>query len=453
MGPTSVKLARMLEISELPLVSSNDADATMTLLDDETLIRRSILPGGVRVLSQQVPAQRSVSLSVWCPVGSRDEDAAEAGSTHFLEHLLFKGTNTRSAQDIAHAFDEVGGESNAGTTKEFTYYWARVLRDDMPMAVTVLMDMVTSSLLEEEEFERERGVILDELAMGADDPMETVHENFATAVFDTHPLGRPIGGTVDTVTATTRDSVMGYYRDKYRSNSLVVVAAGAVNHDQLCDLVAAALRTAGWPADPDALPVRTRPHGPAGQEPAYESREIVKEKQVEQAHLIVGGRGISANDKRRPAMSVLLGILGGSMSSRLFQEIRERRGLAYTTYAFDTAYTDTGYFGMYAGCAPQNLDTVEALMRDQLRDIASGGVEDQEIQRVQGQLRGGLALGLEDSSARMTRLGRAEIIHSRFTPLEITLRNINAITREDLADLAQFLLDQPACKSVVVPRS
>ncbi|MDI9589231.1 MAG: M16 family metallopeptidase [Gleimia sp.] len=441
----------MLEISELPLVPSTDSEASMTLLDDETLIRRTVLPGGVRVLSQKVPAQRSVSLSMWCPVGSRDEHDSEAGSTHFLEHLLFKGTPNRTAQDIAHSFDEVGGESNAGTTKEFTYYWARVLRDDMPMALTVLMDMVTSSLLDEDEFERERGVILDELAMGNDDPVEVVHENFARAVFGDHPLGRPIGGTFDTVSATRRDSVLGYYRQNYRSDLLVIVAAGAVDHDELCDLVSASLRTAGWSGDVEKVPTRTRPTGPAGEEPTYESREVIKEKQGEQAHLIIGGRGISANDDRRPAMSVLLGILGGSMSSRLFQEIRERRGLAYTTYAFDTAYTDTGYFGMYAGCAPSNLGTVENLMREQLADLANGGATDQEIQRVQGQLRGGLALGLEDSSARMVRLGRAEVIHSRFTPLEFTLRKINAITRDDVANLAQYLLDQPQSKSVVVP--
>ncbi|MDO5048928.1 MAG: pitrilysin family protein [Actinomycetaceae bacterium] len=441
----------MLEISELPLVPSTDANASMTLLDDETLIRRTVLPGGVRVLSQQVPAQRSVSLSVWSPVGSRDEAEAEAGSAHFLEHLLFKGTKTRTAQDIAHSFDEVGGESNAGTTKEFTYYWARILREDMPMAVTVLMDMLTSSILDKDEFERERGVILDELAMGNDDPMEVVHENFSLAVFGEHPLGRPIGGSVETVSATPRESVMGYYRDKYRSDSLVVVAAGAVDHDELCDLVAASLQTAGWSADPGKAPERPRPIGATGELPVYESREVVKEKPGEQAHLIIGGRGLTANDERRPAMSVLLGILGGSMSSRLFQEIRERRGLAYTTYAFDTAYTDAGHFGMYAGCAPAHLDTVEKLMRQQLEDLAGGGVTQQEIERVQGQLRGGLALGLEDSGARMNRLGRAEVIHSRFTPLEITLRNINSITRDDVATMAQYLLDQPQCKSVVVP--
>ncbi|MDO5033931.1 MAG: pitrilysin family protein [Actinomycetaceae bacterium] len=439
----------MLEITELPLVSSLSDQAAMTLLDDETLIRRTVLPGGVRVLSQHVPAQRSVSLSVWCPVGSRDEGIHEAGSTHFLEHLLFKGTPTRSAQDIANAFDEVGGESNAGTTKEYTYYWARTLGEDMPMSVTVLIDMMAASVLDEEEFERERGVIVDELASGNDDPTEIVHENFAATVFGEHPLGRPIGGSIASVSAAKRDDVYDYYRDRYQPNSLVVVAAGDVDHDELCALVSAALTKTPWAMHADGVPIRGK-RSPQG-EPVFESREIAKEKPGEQAHIIVGGRGLSANDERRPAMAVMLGILGGSMSSRLFQEVRERRGLAYTTYAFDNAYTDYGHFGMYAGCAPKNLDLVEELMRGELADLAGGGATQAELSRVKGQLRGGMALGLEDSGARMTRLGRAEVIHGRFTPLELTLQRINSVTREDVAQMAQYLLDQPQCKSVVLP--
>lgn len=438
----------MLEITDLSLVPSTDGRATLTLLDDETQIRRTILPGGVRVLSQNVPAQRSVSLSVWCPVGSRDEGEVEAGSTHFLEHLLFKGTPTRSAQDIANAFDEVGGESNAATTKEYTYYWARTLREDMPMAVTVLLDMVASSVLDAEEFERERGVIIDELAMGNDDPTEIVHENFARAVYGDHPLGRPIGGTVDTVSATARDAVLGYYRDKYRSNTLVIVAAGAVDHDELVDLVAANIRGAGWPLAIGDVPENGRPAGDAA---VFEPREIIRKKPGEQAHIIIGGQGIDVNDERRPVMAVLLGILGGSMSSRLFQEIRERRGLAYTTYAFDSSYTDHGHFGMYAGCAPKNVDLVENLMREQLADLASGGTTARELARVKGQLRGGMALGLEDSGARMTRLGRAEVVNGRFKPLELLLQEIDEITREDVAALASELLAGATAKSVVLP--
>lgn len=441
----------MSNITSLPLVDSTSDLATLTLLDDDTTIKRTVLPGGVRVLSQHVPAQRSVSISVWCPAGSRDETDDEAGSTHFLEHLLFKGTPTRSAQDIANAFDAVGGESNAGTTKEYTYYWARILSSDLPMAVDVLIDMVTSSSLDVTEFERERGVILDEIAMGNDDPMEVVHENFARAVFGDHPLGRPIGGTSETVSSATRDRVFQFYESSYRSDSLVIAAAGAVDHDALCELVSRALAHTSWSQEARAIPVATRTNGPAGRVPIFTSREHVHQKPGEQAHIIVGGRCINANDDRRPALSVLLSILGSSMSSRLFQEIRERRGLAYTTYAFDTSYTDTGYFGMYAGCAPHNIAEVEKLMRAQLEDLASGGASDDEIRRVQGQLRGAVALGLEDSSARMTRLGRSEIIHGRFMPLDITLNRIREITGADVARMAQDLLDEPWCRSIVSP--
>lgn len=442
----------MPEISTLPLVESTNALAALTLLDDETLIRRTVLPGGVRVLSQHVPAQRSVSLSAWCPTGSRDETDEQSGSTHFLEHLLFKGTHSRTSQDIANAFDEVGGESNAGTTKEYTYYWARILDADLPMAVDVLVDMVTSSVLEQTEFERERAVILDELAMGNDDPVEVVHENFSKAIYGSHPLGRPIGGTYDTVAAARRDDVFDFYRETYQSNSLVIVAAGAIDHDRLCELVSQALDATDWERELGAVPVQTLPVGRGGEKPEFDSREIVQHKVGEQAHIIVGTRGIAANDERRPALSVLLSVLGGSTSSRLFQEIREKRGLAYTTYAFDTSYTDSGHVGMYAGCAPQNLAEAETIMRSQLEDLAAGGVRESEIRRVQGQLRGAVALGLEDSSARMTRLGRSEIIHGRFVPLEVTLDKISRITVDDVATMATELLGQPWCRSIVSPQ-
>lgn len=436
----------MNTVIELPLVPSTDPLATLTIQEGESTIKRSILPGGVRVLTHEIPAQRSVSMSVWCPVGSRDEHQISAGSTHFLEHLLFKGTQTRSSQEIANAFDEVGGESNAGTTKEYTYYWARILKEDLPMAVEVLTNMVTDSVIDPVEFERERGVILDELAMGADDPTDVVHEAFAKAVFGDHPLGRPIGGDNDTINAAQRDHVYSYYQDKYQADNLVFVAAGAVKHEQLCELVASALQRTGWELNATQTPRLQRQQQAA---PVFESRNVETLKQTEQAHIVVGCRGIAANDARRPAMSVLLAVLGGSMSSRLFQEIREKRGLAYSTYAFDSAYTDAGYFGMYAGCAPKHLHEVESLMRAELEDLAAHGPQEAELRRVKGQLRGGIALGMEDSSSRMARLGRAEIVQGRFTPLDLTIERILSTQAADVAALAADLLAQPWCRSVV----
>ncbi|EEH63993.1 peptidase M16 inactive domain protein [Gleimia coleocanis DSM 15436] len=435
----------------LPLVASTDALATMTLSEGESTIKRTILPGGIRVLTHEIPAQRSVSMSIWCPVGSRDEHIESAGSTHFLEHLLFKGTKTRSSQDIANAFDEVGGESNAGTTKEYTYYWARILQEDLPMAVRVLADMVTSSVIDPLEFERERGVILDELAMGADDPTDVVHEGFSKAVFGDHPLGRPIGGDYDSINAAQRDTVFEYYQERYRPDTLVFVAAGAVRHEQLCEMVLQAMDAAQWQLDPQAVPNTPRVSAGETDLPVYEARDLETLKVAEQAHIVVGGKGINTTDERRAAMSVLLSVLGGSMSSRLFQEIREKRGLAYTTYAFDSAYTDAGSFGMYAGCAPKHLHEVEALMQAELEDLAANGPTEVELRRVKGQLRGGIALGLEDSAARMARLGRAEISQGRFTPLDLTISRLLDVTVADVASLASELLAQPWCRSVVKP--
>lgn len=442
----------MNNVIALPLVASTDPLATMTLAEGESTIKRSILPGGIRVLTHEIPAQRSVSMSVWCPVGSRDEHFESAGSTHFLEHLLFKGTRTRSSQEIANAFDEVGGESNAGTTKEYTYYWARILKEDLPMAVEVLADMVSCSVLDPVEFERERGVILDELAMGADDPTDVVHEAFAKAVFGEHALGRPIGGDNDTINAALRDNVYDYYQEQYRPDTLVFVAAGAVNHIQLCELVMRAMNRSGWELDATKLPSIPRMVACETQLPTYTEREVETVKSTEQAHVVVGCQGINATDSRRPAMSVLLAILGGSMSSRLFQEVREKRGLAYTTYAFDSAYTDAGYFGMYAGCAPKHLHEVEALMRAELEDLATHGPTEAELTRVKGQLRGGIALGMEDSAARMSRLGRSEIVQGRFVPLDLMLTRILETTGQEVSTLAQQLLEQPWCRSVVKPQ-
>lgn len=439
----------MNTVIDFPLLSSIDPLATLTIKEGESTIKRSILPGGIRVLTHEIPAQRSVSLSVWCPVGSRDEHQISAGSTHFLEHLLFKGTTKRSSQEIANSFDEVGGESNAGTTKEYTYYWARILKEDLPMAVEVLTDMMTDSVIDPVEFERERGVILDELAMSADDPTDVVHESFAKAIFDDHPLGRPIGGDNDTINAAQRDHVFAYYQQQYQANNLVFVAAGAVKHEQLCELVATAMQRTGWEFNPQQTPRLPRE---AQLAPTYEAREIETLKQTEQAHIVVGCRGIAANDTRRPAMSILLAILGGSMSSRLFQEIREKRGLAYSTYAFDSAYTDTGYFGMYAGCAPKYLSEVESLMCAELEDLAANGPQEVELQRVKGQLRGGIALGMEDSSSRMARLGRAEIIQGSFIPLDLTIERILNTQAAEVSALAADLLAQPWCRAVVKAR-
>lgn len=440
----------MTDIIHLPF----DADKEHTSFSDgETLIERTILPSGVRIISQHVPATRSVGMSLWAPVGSRDETSRHAGSTHFLEHLLFKGTQKRSALDIASAFDSVGGESNAGTGKETTDYWARVLDTNAEMALETLVDMVTGSILEPEAFELERDVILDELAMSEDSPTDVVHEAFQLAIHGDTPLGRPIGGTPAAIRAVTRDDVWAHYQEHYSANNLVIAAAGSVCHEHLVEWASRELVASSW-SDQMSESNSPRPRRntlPSGGEYAAEEQEIIEYRDVEQAHIIIGAPSMPASDDRRPIMSVLLSVLGGSMSSRLFQEIREKRGLAYSTYAFDVPYSEAGAFGMYAGTSPQKLDEVERIMRDQLELLASDGPTIEELVRIRGQLRGGLALGLEDNVSRMLRLGRSEIT-GRYLTVETSLARIEAVTVEDVRALAAELAAQPMRRALVLPK-
>ncbi|MDO5493034.1 MAG: pitrilysin family protein [Nesterenkonia sp.] len=417
--------------------------------DEGSSVRRTVLPSGVRILSEEMPGQRSVTVGFWIAVGSRDEAAHQHGSTHFLEHLLFKGTSSRSALDIAAAFDGVGGDSNAMTGKESTCYYARVLDADLPMAVDVLTDMVTSAVLDPEEMETERGVILEELAMDLDDPVDLVHERFAGQVLDGHPLGRPIGGTPDDIRAARRDDVHAHYSRWYRPEELVITAAGGLDHDELCRLVAEALDGSPWRTAGAAEPARRRTAGDRGI-PIRSGRETVA-RPIEQAQVILGGRGLAAGDPDRFALSVLHAILGGGMSSRLFQEVRERRGLAYATYSFSGAYTDAGYYGLYAGCLPNKVDAVVDVMTAELEKLTEATVSDQELARAKGQLRGATVLGMEDTSSRMSRLGSAELVRGEFVDVSEILETIAAVTAEDVRGIARRLASSPRAVTVVAP--
>ncbi|ANF31109.1 zinc protease [Leifsonia xyli] len=419
----------------------------------EALVRRTILPSGVRVLSEQVPGARSATLGYWVAVGSRDEHEGEPGhpgtlgSTHFLEHLLFKGTRSRTALDIAVSFDSVGGEHNAMTAKEYTCYYAKVQDRDLAMAVEVIGDMLTSSVLDPAEFENERGVILEELSMAEDDPGDVANERMFQAVLGGHPLGRPIGGRPDTIHAATRDGVWEHYRANYRPQDLVVTAAGAVDHDLLVAGVERALLSAGWDLDLAATPVGRRTGGAA--EISRGSAVVTVQRPTEQANVFVGMPGIVATDPRRTTMSVLNSILGGGMSSRLFQEVRERRGLAYAVYSFSGSYSDAGVFGLYAGCAPAKARQVTELMLDELRRLGSDGVTADELRRAVGQLSGGAALALEDSDTRMSRLGRAEITLGEFADLDESLRRLHLVTVDDVRELAADLAGRPLSVAAV----
>ena len=412
----------------------------------QSLIRRSVLPGGVRILSESVPGARSATIGYWVAVGSRDELPGTFGSTHFLEHLLFKGTTSRTALDIAVSFDAVGGEHNAMTAKEYTCYYAKIQDRDLPMAVDVIADMLTSSLIDPDEFETERGVILEELAMADDDPGDVVNERFFEAVLGDHPLGRPIGGSPATIKAANRDAVWNHYRANYRPQDLVITVAGAVNHDELVAGVTAALQRAGWDMGIAATPVSRRDG--TGDLITRGSPLVVVQRPIEQANVIVGVPGLSASDDRRQTLSIFNSILGGGMSSRLFQEIREKRGLVYSVYSFSPSYSDAGLFGMYAGCTPKKTAQVTELMIAEFHRMADG-VTDEEIARARGQLSGAAALALEDSDTRMSRLGRSEITLGEFSDLDESLRRLSLVTADDIRELAAELASRPMSISAV----
>lgn len=415
--------------------------------DGAGVVRRTVLPGGVRVVTETVPSLRSVTLGVWIGIGSRDETPSLAGASHYLEHLLFKGTRRRSALDISSAIDAVGGEMNAFTTKEFTCFYARVLDDDLPLAVDVVVDLVTSSVVRTEDVDAERGVILEEIAMHDDDPTDMVHDEFAQLVLGDSPLGRPVLGTVESITSISRAAVAGYYRRRYQPDTMVIAAAGNLDHARVVRLVRRALAGSAF------LGGDARPRPPRVPRPAPPSRARVRTiaRPTEQANLVLGGPGVARTDERRWALSVLNAALGGGMSSRLFQEVREKRGLAYSVYSYTAQYADAGLFGVYVGCLPGKVDQVLDICRDELARVAAEGIGDEELARGKGQLRGGMVLGLEDTGSRMSRIGKSELVYGDLLSVDDVLARIAAVTPDDVRAVAADLLGQADSLAVVGP--
>src|ERR1700691_4129829 len=420
-------------------VPSGGGDAT---------IARTVLPGGLRVITESLPAVRSVAFGIWAGVGSRDEDLTHAGATHYLEHLLFKGTSRRSALDISAAMDAVGGELNAFTAKEYTCYYARVLDADLPLAIDVLADMVTGSLIEPKDVDAERGVILEEIAMNDDDPSDTVHEAFAAQLFGDSPMGRPILGSIDSINSITRLQISEHYAARYKPDNLVVAAAGSLEHEQVVELTRAAF---GPALTGSAQPLPPRLLAPGVAEAAAGTGIRLVSRGIEQANLVLGCGGLSRTDERRFALGVLHAALGGGMSSRLFQEVREKRGLAYSVYSFSSQHADSGIWGVYAGCLPAKADEVLSICRDEIAKVISGGLTDDELDRGKGQLRGSIVLGLEDPSSRMSRLGKSELVYPRLEPVDEILASIEAVSHEAVRSVARELLTRPKVLAVVGP--
>lgn len=420
----------------------------------EPITRRTVLPGGLRVLTESIPSVRSAALGIWAGVGSRDEDLAHAGATHYLEHLLFKGTARRTALEISAAMDAVGGESNAFTDKEFTCYYARVLDADLPLAVDVLSDMVTSSLIEAREVDFEREVVLEEIAMSEDDDADKAHETFVSALFGDTPLGRPVLGTAESINSISRDRVNDYYRARYTPPNLVISAAGNLDHDAVVALVSRAFAPA-LAAHDGAVPAapRLRDSGgmPGGYGASAGSGVAVVSRPAEQANIVLGCEGMARTDDRRFAFNVLNAALGGGMSSRLFQEIREKRGLAYAVGSSAIKYSDSGLWSIYVGCMPPKADEVLSICAAEVAKVAEGGLSDEELDRGKGQVRGTFVLGLENPSSRMFRIGQAELAYPALEPVDSVIAAVNAVTHDDVRAVAADILTRPKALAVVGP--
>ena len=403
-------------------------------------VSRSVLPSGVRILTEEVPGAPSVAISASVAVGSRDETGGHFGSTHFLEHLLFKGTGRRGQKDISVAFDSVGGSSNAATAKEYTSYYARVQNSALPLAMDLLVDMFTSARIDDSDFTVERTVILEELAMNDDDPEDVAHEALAEALLPDHELGRPIGGTPETINAVDRDSVFEHYLKHYRPENLVITVAGGASHEEVVELVNKELARVQWHAPSTPNPRRAQFDAALGETDKF--RFI--EKDVAQANVLLGFQSIRGNDDARYALGIMNTILGGGMSSRLYQAIREERGLAYSTYSYQQGYADAGYFGIYAGTNPENATLVTKLMWEIFQELADNGVTQAEYDLALGNITGGLALRHESSIARMNRLLSAEIGTGEYLSVSEVMERFRAVSLSDVQQIAQRIISSPS---------
>ena len=420
-------------------------DKSLSFTAEAARVSRTLLPSGVRILTEEVPGAPSVALAASVPVGSRDEDPEGFGSTHFLEHLLFKGTPRRSSRDISIAFDSVGGSANAATSKEYTSYYARVQNAAVPLALDVILDMFTSARIDPQDFETERTVILEELAMNEDDPEDIAHEALAAALLPDHELGRPIGGTKESILAVSRDKVFAHYKEHYVPSGLIVTAAGGVNHEDFVALVESLLTAAGFTGRGEPKPRRAHKKPDLGQAGRFTNIS----HDFNQANILLGFESMSSSDPDRYAFGLMNTILGGGMSSRLYQSIREDRGLAYSTYSYQQGYNETGYFGMYAGCNPENAELVVKLMREQLNTLAQDGAEQAELELALGSLSGGLALRFESSLARMNRLLGAEIGNGEYLSISEVLERFGAVSLSDIQRAAQELIAKESSLVVV----
>jgi predicted Zn-dependent peptidase len=403
------------------------------------MVVREVLDNGLRLITEAMPHVRSVSIGVWLTRGSRHETEQRSGIAHFVEHMLFKGTDTRSAEDIAQAIDSIGGQLDAFTAKEYASYYIKVLDDHLPLAVDLLSDIVLRPAFAADEIEREKKVILEEIKMVEDTPDDLVHELFTQHFWEGHPLGRPILGLPETVEALDAGTLEDYFSNSYVAQNVVISAAGNLEHGRLRQLVTSAfaqLRASGNVGD--------------GTAPGVVPQVITRTKELEQSHICLGTSSYPQSHGDRYVSYILNTVLGGSMSSRLFQNIREKRGLAYSVFSGLSAYRDAGNMTIYAGCANEAVDEVISLCVQELRQMKQAPVPESELRRAKDHLKGSLMLSLENTSSRMSHLARQEIYFDRHFDLDETLAGVEAVTADDVQRVAVDLFGNGALAATVL---
>lgn len=398
------------------------------------------LPNGLRVVTETMPSVRSVAVGCWVDTGSRDETAGEAGCSHFLEHLLFKGSEGMSAREIAEAFDAVGARSNAFTSKEYTCYWAQLRDEDLGMGMGLLSEMLQRPAFRTHEIDSESQVVLEEINMNEDDPADVAHDQFARSLWSDHVLAKPVLGTRESITAMSRDVIAGYWQRRYHPSTVVLAAAGHLDHDETVAMATELFGDwSGSVADHDTS------------EAVIKSNVGVVTKDTEQAHLVFGGESFARGDERRFAFGILNHVVGGGMSSRLFRRIREERGLAYAVYAFRMPYADSGAYGVYVGTTPHQTAEVLQLVREELAAVVTDGLTAAELDRAKGNMKGGLALSMEDTNSRMVRLGRHELTGIEHLTLDETVRRIDDVTLDEIHSVAKEIYGGPFVIGAVGP--
>ncbi len=403
--------------------------------------RKTVLDNGITVITEPLDSVRSVALGIWFAVGSRDETPDEAGMSHFMEHMMFKGTSTHSAQQISEAFDRLGAELNAFTSKEYTCYYSRFVDEHLESAFALLAEMVVDASLSDDACIAEREVVIEEIARMEDTPDDRIHEIFSHALWPDHPIGLPILGSRDSVGRFDHAAAVAFRRKHYLSGNCVVAAAGHVDHDALVALTQRHL---------DGLACGPRSIRPVA-DAAGEARIATLTKDTEQAHICYGVATMNAHHPDRFALAILDGVLGAGMSSRLFQEVREKRGLAYAIYSFSSLYQDTGEFAVYAGTRPENAEEVIRLIRIEMERIAEQGVTPQELDRVRQATKGHLVLGMESTRMRMTRLGKNEVTGGEILSSDEIVERFDAVTMDDLKRVSAAVLDREKVLAVIGP--